>query len=193
LDQISGFDLKTGDVFYIAVKSTLLTKNGPDCWSLAEEGGIPGVPEWAGYQKFTIPPISYDIFVDDVDAEFEGAWGGPSVAVSGYYGTGYRYRWAGSGSNTATWPFHVLQAGSWEVFAKWTSGSNRATNAPYTINHADGSSTVRVNQENNGGEWVSLGIYGFNEVVASIFLTDDADDVVIADAVMLVRARDTCL
>ena len=69
----------------------------------------------------------------------------------------------------------------------WTSYSNRATNAPYTINHAGGSTVVRVNQEVNNGQWVSLGVFNFNAGTASIVLSTDANEIVIADAIKLVR------
>jgi hypothetical protein len=129
-------------------------------------------------------PPSTEIIVDDVDASFVGAWG--SGSSPGYYGVGYRYRWAGSGSNTATWSFNVAEAGSWEVFAMWSSGTNRATDAPYTINHAGGSDTVGVNQQLNGGQWFSLGTYSFDAASYSIILNDNANGVVIADAIRLV-------
>jgi hypothetical protein len=133
----------------------------------------------------TFATPSSEIIVDDTSAVFVGTWFSSS-SVSGYYGSGYRYRWAGTGSNKATWSFNIPQAGSWEVFARWTSGSNRATNAPYTVNHALGSTVVRANQEVNGGVWVSLGVYSFNAKAASIMLSDKANDVVIADAIRLV-------
>jgi hypothetical protein len=133
------------------------------------------------------PPPPSDIVVDDTEASYVGTWH-TSSTTSGYYGSGYRYHIAGSGSNTATWSFTIPQAASYEVYARWTSASNRAQNAPYTIYHADGSSTVRVNQEINGGGWVNLGEYDFDAGGASVRLSDDADDVVIADAIMLVYA-----
>jgi len=132
------------------------------------------------------PPPSSDIVVDDTEASFVGNWMGPTTATAGYYGSGYMYSVAGTGSNRATWSFYVPQAGSWEVFARWTSSSNRARNAPYTVNHAGGSTVVRVNQEVDGGEWCSLGVYSFNVGGTSVVLSNDADDVVIADAIRLV-------
>jgi len=124
-----------------------------------------------------------DVIVDDPQASFVGTWTRTS-ATSGFYGTGYRYHIAGSGSNTATWSFSVPASGTWEVYARWTDGSNRATNAPYTVNHAEGSTLVRVSQRVNGGSWQSLGAYSFSGS-GSVRLSDNADGVVIADAIML--------
>ena len=133
----------------------------------------------------TFTEIPEEIIVDDVDAVFVGTWP-TSTYVSGYYGDGYRYHFIGDGSNTATWEFIIPEAGFWEVFAMWSSYPNRATNAPYTINHADGSTTVTMNQETQGGTWVSLGVYNFNAGTASVVLSDDANQFVIADAIRLV-------
>ena len=133
-------------------------------------------------------PTIDGIELDDTEAIFTGTW--PFSTVSyGYYGSAYRYRWAGVGDNTATWMVNIPEADSWEVYARWTSSSNRATDAPYTVNHADGSTVVLRNQEINGGSWVSLGVFDFNEGITSIVLSDDADDVVIADGIKLVKVE----
>ena len=115
-----------------------------------------------------------------------GTWGGPSDSVSGYYGTGYRYHAAGSGASRATWSVYVPAAGIWEVYVRYTSHDNRATDAPYRVSHSSGTSTVPVNQQTGGGQWRSLGEYTFNVGTASVRLTDDANGYVIADAVRLV-------
>jgi RHS repeat-associated protein len=91
----------------------------------------------------------------------------------------------GAAPNTATWTLSVPTSGSYEVFSRWTQHPNRATNAPYTVNHASGSTTVLVNQEAGGGTWFSLGTFTFSAGSATVTLTDQANDYVIADAVML--------
>ena len=133
----------------------------------------------------TFDAESSEIIVDNVNAVYAGAWSS-STSMPGYYGTNYQYKYSGTGTNTATWSFNVPTTGAWEVFAMWTSYSNRATNAPYTINHAGGSTVVRVNQEINNGQWVSLGVFNFNAGAASIVLSDDANEIVIADAIKLI-------
>jgi len=134
------------------------------------------------------PPLEalpeIEIIVDDPDASFIGNWI-PSTLVPGFYGDGYHYSVMGSGSDVFTWGFDLPYTGLWEVSAMWSNRSTRATNSPYTINHADGSYTVRVNQEINGDQWNSLGAYSFNKGENTIFVTDDADQAVIADAIKL--------
>jgi len=133
-------------------------------------------------------PLSIDFIIDDSDAEYVGNWS-YSKTTPGYYETGYRYRWTGSGNNIATWNLIVPQKGLWEVYTRWTSGNekNRATDAPYTINYDNGSTNLIVNQNLDGGRWVSLGKYTFDMGIYNVSLSDNADGVVIADAIMLVQ------
>ena len=67
--------------------------------------------------------------------------------------------------------------------------SNRATNAPYTINDVDGPTLVTVDQQTDGGAWVSLGVFNFDVGSASVVLSDAANGVVIADAIRIVPAN----
>ena len=132
------------------------------------------------------PSPTEAIVMDDVEADYVGNWPASSL-TSGSYGGEYKYRWAGMGANTATWSVSIPEVGSWEVYARWTSSSNRATDAPYTVYHAYGSSVVTRNQEINGGVWISLGTFDFKVGITSIMLSDDANDVVIADGIKLVK------
>jgi hypothetical protein len=62
--------------------------------------------------------------------------------------------------------------------------------APYTINHAEESTTVRVNQQTNGNRWNLLGEFRFGPGTAgNVVLTDEgvaSADIVSADAVRFV-------
>jgi hypothetical protein len=128
-----------------------------------------------------------EIIVDNPAAVFVGSWPS-STSVAGYYGSNYQYHAAGTGSNTATWSFTIPTAGYWQVYAWWTSSSNRATNAPYAVGYSGGSVLVTVNQQVNGGSWQSLGTFSFNAGTYTVRLTDNANGNVIADAIRLVPA-----
>ena len=93
---------------------------------------------------------------------------------------------AGTGANVFTWTLAVPAADTYQVYARWTSHPNRATNAKYTVNHAAGAQVVTVNQEQASGQWNLLGTFAFNAGAATVSLSDEANDYVIADAVMLV-------
>jgi len=130
-----------------------------------------------------------EVFCDNTGASFAGVWPS-STSSAGYFDSDYQYNAAGTGADTATWSLFVPVAGYWEVFVRWTSGSNRATNAPYTIG---GTATVLKNQQFNGGSWQRLagptpfydeGTPNWGLIV--VRLSDNANGFVIADAIKIV-------
>jgi RHS repeat-associated protein len=153
-------------------------------WSYLPDGKL------AGRGDDGTPPGEHVVLVDDSDFQnvtTEGSWSTAS-SVDGFHGLGYQWTGAGDGSRTFTWRLHVPADGDYEVFVRYVTASNRATNAPYTISHDDGDSTVLVDQNTDGGQWVSVGEFGFTEGGDhQIELSNDADGRVVADAVRLVR------
>lgn len=122
------------------------------------------------------------IVVDNPEADFVGTWT-ETTASTDKFGNSSRYHAAGSGSDTATWHASIPTAGNYSVYAWWTQHSNRATDAPYTINYEGGSDTVDMNQEVKGGQWNLLGTYSFSDANYTVVLSDDANEYVIADAI----------
>jgi len=99
----------------------------------------------------------------------------------------YHYWWTPSdGLYTATWT-PSLTAGEYAVYARWVANLDRSTAVPYTINHAGGSTTVPVDQQQNGGQWYLLGAFNFNgdptENVAITFEQTSTSGNLCADAV----------
>src|SRR6476469_5066413 len=86
-----------------------------------------------------------ELIVDDAAGavQIKGAWA-TSTNGTGFVGDAYRFRVAGTGANTVTWPFPGSSAATFDVFARWTSGPNRASNAPFTIQSADAAKSVTV-------------------------------------------------
>ena len=77
------------------------------------------------------------------------------------------YHWARttSGAETARaeWACTSLPAGQYDVFARWpTLPYAMGNTVAYEVHHAGGVTTVRVNQNQNTGQWNSLGVYSFN-------------------------------
>ncbi len=94
---------------------------------------------------------------------------------------------AGSASaNSVTWDPALAGPAQYEVYAKWTAHANRATDATYTVHHAAGASSVTVNQQTNGGIWNLLGTFDLDGA-STVVLADEADGIVVADAVRLVQ------
>jgi polysaccharide biosynthesis protein PslG len=134
------------------------------------------------------PTFADELVVDDdaASVQIKGAWA-TSTSGSGFVGNEYRYRVAGDGSSSVRWPFPGTAGGSFEVFARWTSGPNRASNATYVVSHSDGTKSMSVDQRSGGGAWQSLGTYRFTPGTDNgISLSDKADGVVVADGIRFV-------
>src|SRR5207302_3030242 len=72
------------------------------------------------------PAYADEIVLDDGSptVQIQGTWAVSSTS-SGFFGSGYRYRVAGDGSSSLSWPFPATAAaGNYEVFARWISGAN---------------------------------------------------------------------
>lgn len=141
------------------------------------------------------PDVREEVLVDNDELGYEtvaGTWTA-GTSAPGYRGGNYRSAPAGAGERSVRWRLVVPRDGDYEVQASHTAHENRASNAPFTITHAAGTSVARVDQrvpgttEPRGGSWVSLGTYRMTEGLTTITLTNDADGVVVADAVRLLR------
>jgi PKD repeat protein len=132
-----------------------------------------------------------NLILDNTNSGFSvvGTWG-TSTSSPGYYGSNYRSHGKGTGNNIATWSFTTLKPGTYRVYAWWSAAATRASNSPYIVNHAQGGSTVKVDQRINGGQWNKLGDYYFEANNYSVKLTDNADATVVADAVRIVFIND---
>lgn len=104
----------------------------------------------------------------------------------------------GDGSQTATWQVEALSPGDYEVFITWYPSPNRATNSPFRV--FDGPhqlATIAINQklgpdgfEYQGVVFQKLGDFPIKSGVLRVVLSNNADNHVVADAV-LVRSKPT--
>src|SRR5690606_20851498 len=94
----------------------------------------------------------------------------------------------GRGTKSVRFAPNLSEAGTYEVFARWVTHANRATNARHDIIHKGGTTSVTRNQQQNNGVWVSLGTYEFDAGTAGavVVRNDGANGYVIADAVRFV-------
>jgi hypothetical protein len=94
--------------------------------------------------------------------------------------------------SAATWQFTGLASGQYRVSATWSPGSNRATNAPYSIN---GGAPILVNQRQSpndfvdgGAGWRDLGIVDLAGNTLTVRLANTgANGSIIADAIRIER------
>ncbi len=115
---------------------------------------------------------------------FTGTWQ-LSTNSSEHYGSNYHHdQNSGQGTKSVSYALNVPTTGLYEIFIRWPSDTNRATNCALTLTHKDGSLQTTVNQKINGGIWVSLGEFSFDAGTGVLSLSNEsADGYVIADAV----------
>ena len=134
-----------------------------------------------------------DLIIDDTDSRFstgyvQDAWVKYTAIGGQHYGdTHYYNRAIGSNQDIAVWSFQVPVSGTYAVYAWWWEGDWRPTDVPYTIYSLEGASTVRVNQQINGGRWNPLGTFAFRDEGA-VVVSDDVSSGqdIVADAIRLV-------
>ncbi len=117
-----------------------------------------------------------------------GTWTS-STSTSGYYGTDYLHDGdTGQGTKSVRFSPTLPKAGIYEVDLHWTQDPNRATNVPVDINYSGGTTTVTVNEQQNGGVWVALGAFNFaaGSTGNVLIRTTGANGYVVADAVRFI-------
>ncbi len=62
-----------------------------------------------------------------------------------------------------TWEAELPEAGLYEAMAWWTITTSRSTSALLDVDHAEGRTSVAVNQQKGVGIWHSLGTFSFKE------------------------------
>lgn len=129
-----------------------------------------------------------EYIVDNNDvAHFQvGDWANSSHSTQ-FYGDDYAFAPSGTGESVATWNLNIVK--TFNVYARWTSHSNRGTNVKYTVHHLDNQDNlvqdvVSVDQTADGGTWYKLGTYRMSALTGRVTVSDDANGYVIADAIL---------
>jgi peptidoglycan/xylan/chitin deacetylase (PgdA/CDA1 family) len=152
----------------------------------SDSSSVSQFKQMIGYNNLPPAPPGEGWTIDNSDVNFtydKSKWKS-STSTPGYYGDNYYVHPAGDGSDKARWAAYLPRGGAHRVHARWTSFSNRATNAVYEIHDQDGITTMSVNQQENGGQWNSLGIFNFTtDEAAMVYLSDKADAYVVADGI----------
>ena len=112
----------------------------------------------------TVLPVKVDmgfsVIVDNQDSGYQesGTWM-ESSAENEYNNSS---RQTGNTGDYATWTPNLPRSGAYNVYAWWDYWSTGDTNPLYTITHAGGSATLRVNQQEDFSQWRLLGTYRFD-------------------------------
>ena len=134
------------------------------------------------------------IVVDETAATLVGKWQ-YSTHTPPYVGLGYLHdQNTGKGEKSVTFTPDLPRAGRYEVRLAHCYNVRRTTTAPITIRHADGETTVRVNQREEPPHarlWRPLGTFRFAAGRAGFVRIGNAgtaDGYVIADAIQFLPA-----
>ncbi|MFD5054240.1 golvesin C-terminal-like domain-containing protein [Streptomyces tendae] len=137
--------------------------------------------------------------VDDGDAgttAAKGSWPSSGSTLTQYaIGDDYHYNKDTVAGDTYTWQPKVTDSATYRVDVHYVAATDRATNAPYTVTHRDGTQTFTVDQTSGtNGVWASLnggGQLPFTKgTVGKVVLGDgpaSSSTAVLADAVRLVN------
>ncbi|MCO6455093.1 MAG: choice-of-anchor D domain-containing protein [Pirellulaceae bacterium] len=168
-------------------------------------------PDENPFSFFVTGEILSSRIIDDQDATGFAAtagFGATGTGLSAEEGFQRRVHFASgnplAATEMATWTFEDLAPGRpYRVSATWSPAPNRATNSPFTLsgiddmgldppNDSDGSLTVLVNQQlqpddlrANGTLFEDLGIVTVTGTTLTVTLSNQANGLVIADAMRL--------
>ena len=132
------------------------------------------------------------IVIDNSAAIKKGNWI-KSTHTNGYVDSNYIHDDSkDKGSKSVTYKVNIKESGRYEVRASYTPGTNREKKTPITVKHAEGESTVLIDQTKRppiDGSFVSLGSYQFNtgNHEAVVISNKSTSAVVIADAIQLLN------
>jgi hypothetical protein len=193
LGAIEAMNLDGGGSSTMAVGSKLINRpNGG-----TSQRPVPTILSIISADSLRLPPPPLgEVIIDteDTGVTFTGADWFQTANFSDSYGGAASASWLvapGDGSQFVEYKPDLLNA-KYEVFGWWSASSNRTSNTPYTISHAEGSTTIRVNQQINNAQWISLGEFLFTGTEADrVVISNDATggNFVVADAIRFVQTE----
>jgi hypothetical protein len=149
-------------------------------------------PAWYAADGSAPDPANPDhrqYYIINTNASFEttGKWLVSSVG-RGFLGSSYLQAPAGKGLNQAGWFFTIPTPGTYTVSAWWPASTRNVSSAQYSVTHASGVTTVKVNQKSAGGRWNKLGSFPFDAGEHAVVLTDKpatGTGTIVADAIQV--------
>lgn len=131
------------------------------------------------------------IVVDDAQAIFEGQWTQSSF-VAPFVGAGYQHDQAGKAGRRVRFEIPVREAGVYRVRLSHNYAASRCSRVPVAVQHAEGTSTVEIDQRQTppDGVFAEIGEFRFDgqsPAVVSIDCEKSGPGVVIVDAVQFLK------
>jgi len=185
LGCIEAMNLDGGGSTQMAVPNTYI--NSP-----SEERAVPTILAVVHADSLNIPKVPvFEKIIDTGDPNaVQHGTGWFATANSGYYGTTPSLLCI-KGDGTNYYEFKSILKGFalYEVYGWWVASSNRCSDTPFIINHANGIDTVKVNQQIDGSSWKLIGKYFFGKSEnENVIISNAAKNgtYVVADAVRFV-------
>lgn len=184
----NGAIVTSTDTGLVTLHRIVLTGLQPgQVYKLDVSSAQPGAHATSAPSIYVLTDSAEPSIVDNVDSGFSltGTWS-TGTSAAGLYGADYRWvSVSPTGTSHADWTWTAPAAGLYRIYVWWSQGSNRSTEAKYSV-LIGGSEYVKVvNQQTDGGKWNDHGVYDLAAgQSATVRLSNTAPSgyVVIADA-----------
>jgi N-acetyl-anhydromuramyl-L-alanine amidase AmpD len=119
--------------------------------------------DWPRFRSLVIGSTWSQIVDNTTAGRFtaSGNWGVSTFSTQ-RYGADYRYATPVAASDTAWYKFNLPSTGNYEVYVWYPANAGYNAATPYVLVTSAGNVTRNVNQQANGGAWVSIGTHRFN-------------------------------
>ena len=147
---------------------------------------------WTFYMQLVTQSSPWETIVDnETSGRFTASdnWDFSSFS-SQRRGANYRFTTPEAISDPAWYMADIPATGAYQIYAWYPANSGYNSSTPYIIVTTSGNQVVNVNQQINGGSWVSLGIFnlsGGDHNVVGVSRWTSGAGYIIADAVRIVR------
>ncbi|MBK9291860.1 MAG: phosphodiester glycosidase family protein [Bacteroidetes bacterium] len=140
--------------------------------------------------SLNIPPTpTFTKIIDTGDEGVTSAGNWFPTANPGSWQTPSMLHALGTASQYYRFPLNLPAPGQYEIYGWWTAAANRATNTPFVVTHAGQTTTVPMNQTQQGSTWAYVGSFQFNATPdenITITAAATSGSYVVADAIRIV-------
>jgi Secretion system C-terminal sorting domain/Cytosolic carboxypeptidase N-terminal domain len=126
------------------------------------------------------------LIIDNKNATTTSQW---VISQSGvdFYGDDFYHINAGNGENIITYESEKTESGIYDVFAWWTANSGNSSSTKFILEANNEENIIEKSQQVNGGQWNYLSdISLYDSTTIKIYISDDADGTVVADAIRII-------
>jgi hypothetical protein len=147
---------------------------------------------WTYYMQLVTQTSAWETIIDnETSGRFTaGSRWDTSSYSSQRHGANYRFTTPAAVSDPVWYKANIPAAGNYQIYAWYPANSGYNSSTPYVVVTSSGNQSVHVNQQINGGQWVSLGTFNLSagdHDVVGVSCWTSGTEYVIADAVRIVR------